>query len=305
MRASEAVVSQWTQIVSVADREADLFDLFGQPRESRTDLLIRGRQDRRVKFELSGRAHSLKQVLASSELRGVMQLHLQRTPRRRAREAVVGVRWVSVWMLPPEGQEQREPVRVQVLWAREENPPKGDKAIDWMIITTLAIDNLDQAFLYLQWYSFRWLIERYFFVLKSGCRIEQLQLKRVERIEKAIACYAIVAWRWMWLTYFARPTQNEQNDIEADCLLDEREWQALQRYYGEDERECAGPPNLQQCIRWLGQLGGFWGRKSDGDPGIRTIWRGIRRLRDLMEQGGARVSGSISAGNGALFVQRI
>lgn len=109
-----------------------------------------------------------------------------------------------------------------------------------------------------------------------------MQLESFDRLERAIACYAIVAWRLLWLTYIVRPIDQPNYDIRADWELEEEEWQALCRYKGVPYQGEDCPLGLQQCIRWIAELGGFLGRKSDGSPGARTIWRGLRRLRDLI-----------------------
>ena len=96
------------------------------------------------------------------------------------------------------------PITVKVIWAHEEYPPEGTEPISWLLITTLNVTSFEQACQCLRWYALRWLIERFHYVLKSGCRIEQLPLEMRERIQRALATYVIVAWRLLWLTYEAR-----------------------------------------------------------------------------------------------------
>jgi hypothetical protein len=121
------------------------------------------------------------------------------------------------------------------------------------------------------------LIERYHFVLKSGCRVEALQLETAERLERAIATYGIVAWRLLWLTYAARlmPT------APCDVALQPAEWQALYCTVHATATPPAVPPPLSDAIQWIAQLGGFLGRTQDGPPGVRVIWRGWQRLQDI------------------------
>ena len=115
-------------------------------------------------------------------------------------------------------------------------------------------------------------------MLKSGCLVEQLQLQTAARLSRAIATLAIVAWRLLSLTYSARCVP----DLSADFVFEDKEWQTLSVAVegGESVPECAPP--LSECMRWLARLGGFVGRKGDGEPGAKTIWRGLRRLRDLL-----------------------
>ncbi|MBD2092363.1 IS4 family transposase [Microcoleus sp. FACHB-1515] len=274
-----------TRIVTIADREADIYELLAYPRLETSDYLIRIHHDRQVKLTPKSAAVSLHQMMRSAPARGYFQLQLQRTPRRAGREAIVSVCWESVWLQPPTHltDPQLEPMQVQVLWAIEEECALEDQPVNWMLVTSLPIGCFEQAQCLLRWYSYRWLIERYHYTLKSGCRVESLQLETFDRIERAIATFAIVAWRLMWLTYLVRPLDNPRFDLEAHWELEPEEWQALCHYY-DAPPDWFEDPGLQQCIRWIAQLGGFWGRKSDGEPGARTIWRGLRRLRDLVRQ---------------------
>lgn len=126
-------------------------------------------------------------------------------------------------------------------------------------------------------YAQRWLVERYHFALKSGCRVEDLQLRTTERVERALAVYAIVAWRLLWLTYLARA------DPEAPCTvaLTTPEWQVLYVTIHQTPDLPVRPPPLGQAVRWVARLGGFLGRAGDGEPGVKVLWRGLRRLEDL------------------------
>ena len=99
---------------------------------------------------------------------------------------------------------QSQPVSLNVLLVEEITPPTQGKPIRWLLLTTLAIETFEQAWQCVFWYSLRWLIERFHFTLKSGCRIEALQLETAERLLNALATYSIIAWRLMGLTYHAR-----------------------------------------------------------------------------------------------------
>ena len=128
-----------------------------------------------------------------------------------------------------------------------------------------------------RYYSYRWLIERYHFVLKSGCGLEKLQLETAERLHRALATYSIVAWRLLWLTYEAR----ENPDSPCDRVLEAHEWQALYCYSHKTPVPPITTPSLHEAVVMIAKLGGFLARKSDGEPGVKTIWRGLRRLHDI------------------------
>lgn len=285
MQRSEALLSPLTHVITIADREADIYELLACERRQNSDYLIRIYHDRQVKESLDGEERLLRQVLRSQEIGGYFPLELRRTPRSEARETLMWVTWASVWLQVPSQHPEREKlrsVRVQVVWAIEAECEIDQRPVEWILVTSLPIDCFEQAQTVLRWYSYRWLIERYHYTLKSGCRVEHLQLESLDRLERAVACYAIVAWRLLWLTYVVRPLDEPDSDLSAGWELEDEEWLALCRYKGVSYQGEDCPVGLQQCIRWIAELGGFLGRKSDGAPGARTIWRGLRRLRDLI-----------------------
>jgi hypothetical protein len=278
---TEKVIPKKNRVVTIADREADIYELMTMPRRAGSDYLIRVSRERLVKVDPLGEEQSLKKLLYQTRPQGYLKLKLQKTPRRRERETLLSVQWVSVWLQPPVSHPQREqlsPIKVQVLWAVEEECPIEETTVNWMLVTTLPIEDFESACKYLRWYSWRWLVERYHFVLKSGCRLEQLQLRSFERLKRAIATFAIVAWRLLWLTYLAR--LKLATPIEE--VFSVSQWQTLYRHQYPKRVLPMRPPELKECMQWLAKLGGFIGRNSDGEPGVKTIWRGLRRLKDLL-----------------------
>lgn len=267
-------------VVTIADREADIYDLFALPRREGSEFLIRANHDRSVKLKDGEEVESLFNSVTEAPICGQLTLELQRTPKRKARSATLTVRVATVFLQPPKHRRKSEnclPIKVQAILAVEENPPIGEKAVCWLLLTTLSVSNWEQACQCLLWYSYRWLIERFHYVLKSGCHLEELQLETADRIQRAIATYGIVAWRLLWLTYSARVNP----DKEAEGILSTHEWQALYCTIHKTPIPPDSSPTLSECVRWIAQLGGFLGRKSDGEPGVKTLWRGIQRLNDL------------------------
>ena len=144
-------------------------------------------------------------------------------------------------------------------------------------MTSLSVQSFAQAAHCVRWYRLRWLIERYHFVLKSGCQLEELQLETTERLERALATYCSVAWRLLWLTYQGRKTP----DISCESAFQTHEWHALYAFTHQTNVLPSTPPSLQEATLWVAKRGGFLARSSDGEPGVQTIWRGLRRLDDL------------------------
>ena len=221
----------------------------------------------------------LKDILPALPEGGTLTVDVTRQAIRPARQAVLTIRWTELTLLPPRvgaAAVKAEGERVQVVWAHEEHAPEGQTPIDWLLLTTLPVGDFAQAAQCVQWYSLRWLVERFHFTLKSGCQVEELQLETADRFMRALATYSIVAWRLLWLTYEARI----HPDQSCDRVLETPEWQVLVQHF-EPKRRSSRPPTLHQAVLWIAQLGGFLARKADGAPGVKAIWRGLRRLSDM------------------------
>ncbi len=163
------------------------------------------------------------------------------------------------------------------LLVTEVNAPAGVAPFCWLLLTTMAVPDGATAWTMVAWYSYRWLMERYHFVLKSGCRLEQLQLASRAQLERALATSSIVAWRLLWLTYEARVRPEQPCSI----VLETDEWQALAAVHLQTTHLPRTPPSLRDAMRWIGQLGGFLARTGDGDPGVKVLWQGFQRLHNL------------------------
>ncbi len=277
VKAAETGIDPSVCLVHVGDREADIYDLFVQPRQLGSQLLIRVEHNRKVQHELGYLIPTLEQAAVM----GQQTIELERNPQRPARQATLTVRGMQVTLEVPRHHKQPKrclPVTLNFLLVEEATPPSEGKPIRWLLLTTLPIDSFEQAWQCVHWYALRWLIERFHFTLKSGCRIEQLQLESAQRLLKALATYSIVAWRLMWLTYCARLWP----DDSCATVLQPAEWKLLRRKF-EPKNRSKKPPTLRQAVRWIAQLGGFLARKGDGEPGLKTLWRGIGVLHHLLE----------------------
>ncbi len=127
----------------------------------------------------------------------------------------------------------------------------------------------------IDWYRARWEIELFFHVLKNACRVEALQLSTMERLERALALFMVVAWRIARLMRLGRTCP----DLEAEWLFEREEWEAA--FLLNKKRPPKTPPRLNQVVRLIARLGGFLGRKGDGEPGVKTLWQGLQRVMDF------------------------
>lgn len=161
--------------------------------------------------------------------------------------------------------------------AQEQEAPQGVKPLEWMLLTTVQVRSLEQASEKLMWYARHWGIEVLHRTLKSGCRIEQRQLGHAARIEACLAIDLVVAWRIYYLNKLGR----EVPQSPCTVYFEEFEWKALMVFTTKNRVPSAEPPTLCEAIRRVSSLGGFLGRKSDGEPGTQTLWLGLQRLDDI------------------------
>ena len=264
-----------TRLVSVGDREADIYELFelACTDPSGPKLLVRASVDRLLKegqgrlwAEVSGRP-------ASDEL----DVKVPRKGSRPARVARLEVRFARVALSPPLRKPRLRPLEVWAVLAREVEAPAGVDPLEWMLLTTAEVTTFEQAKQRLCWYTLRWQIEVYHRTLKSGCKIEQRQLGHADRIESSLAIDLVVAWRIFHLVKLGR----EVPDVACSVFFEEAEWKALVAHVSRDPTPPARPPALRQALRMVATLGGFLGRKCDGEPGTKSLWLGLQYLDAL------------------------
>ena len=264
-----------TQFVSIGDREADVYDLFLVDRPAGVDLLVRAAQDRKADHP----EKYLWAAIATAPLAASVTIHIGARAGQVAREASLKIRWQQITLRPPNSRDKDKlpNITVWAVWAIEPRPPTGVEAVEWLLLTTVPISNTDQALERLAWYAARWGIEVWHKVLKSGCRIEDKQLETAERLQRCLALYSVIAWRILYATMLARVVP----DLPCTVLLDADEWQGL---YCRIHRLAVAPlkpPTLRQAVGWIAQLGGFLGRKRDGEPGVTVLWKGFQHLVDV------------------------
>jgi hypothetical protein len=272
---SDNFVPATLPVVCICDREGDFFDLFVQKRRPHCDLLVRAAYNRCVDEE----AKHLFAAVEQAELAGIKTLPLRSHNRTGGREVTLAVRFKTVTLKPPNYRKDLNPVTLQVVLAQEVDPPAGEKALRWVLLTSCEVQSFSDASQMLEWYAHRWLIERYHYVLKSGCHLEDLQLQTLSRLLVALSLYSMVAWRLLYLTYLAR----QQPELSCEVFLAEPEWQTLYCVVHQTPTPPASPPSLSEAVVWIARLGGFLARKGDGPPGVKTLWRGLRRLQDMAQ----------------------
>lgn len=276
-----------TKLVQIMDREADFFELFDDWRQGarRTHLLVRAKHNRRTSAD-----ELLFDGVRSSEERLRFQLHVGRQsarpkkskqkarPKRAERVAEMTLRHQQVQLPAPRHLHDHEPLTLWLVHALEEQPPADVKPIEWFLLTTMEISSSEQAERVLGHYCLRWRIEDWHRVLKSGCGIEELRNETVDRLERALAIYLVIAWRVMLMALLGR----EEPGLPPDVLFSDIEIEVLTAF-ANGRRDLQPPKNLGEAVRLVARLGGYQDRKRDPPPGHQVIWTGYSKLRAMCE----------------------
>jgi len=278
MEKSTSDIPEGITTVTVADREADIFELFRRSNELEQNILVRAVGNRRVNSE----ENLLIKAVDAVESAGKIRVFVPRNANSKIpeREVELEIKFRTLQLKPPVylvNSNKLQPVELDALYAKEINPIPGEEPIEWLLLSSLPIQTLEDAAEKLCWYRQRWKIERFHFTLKSGCKVEELQLETIERIENALSLYSIVSWKLLWLVYESRIKPDESCEI----VLEEYEWHALYCMVKQRKDFPKKPPTLKEASMMIARLGGFMCRKGDGDPGVKVMWRGLQRLNDV------------------------
>jgi hypothetical protein len=285
-----------TLIVCLSDSEGDIYEclLEGQKETDtpKAEWIIRACQDRGLivdKDAAAGCPTRLRAQVASTPVLGNLTVDVrEREPKskddrkrkqaRTARTAELTVQAVRVRLRGPDRPGGKLPnIEVNCVLVTEPNPPEGAEPVEWLLLTSLPIDTIDQIFTVINYYCRRWGIEIYFRILKSGCKVEESQLETAERFLPYLALCMIVAWR----VYYVMMLGRECPDLPCDIAFDEDEWKTVYTVV-KNQPPPKKPPSLKTMVGLVGSLGGHLGRKGDGEPGPKALWVGMQRMTDLV-----------------------
>jgi hypothetical protein len=267
------------QVVSVCDREGDVYELFVEAERLGAGLLVRAAQDRAVE---GGAVHRLWARGLAARVSGYLKVTVPARDKEPEREAIVSVRYGRVTLKPPWRSQRCQPlprIALHMVLVREDEAPEEGRRLEWLLLTNVRVVDFEDAIERISWYRCRWLIEIFFRVLKTGCRVEHCRLGTADRLKRFIVLLCIVAWRLYWLTHFSRYAR----DAPCTLILADHEWKALYVRINRTSPSGIDAPTVSQVVHWVARLGGFLDRKGDGEPGPTAIWRGWQRLRDISD----------------------
>jgi hypothetical protein len=262
------------RLIFIGDRECDIHEVFEEVMPTPHGLIVRAAWNRRIADEAGHIWEHLRQL----PVYGHLPLEISANARRKARTARLAVRWSRVLLTPsPAAHPHRVPVSLYVVWVQETEPPAGESPIEWMLLTTEPVLTLEEALQIIEAYRLRWRIEELHLILKSGCRLESVQYDSLDRLEKILMLGLGSALRLLLLRYVA------ETHPSAPCtqVLSPIQEQALCVYVTHHFKTPVTHLTVAEALLWIGRLGGFLGRKRDGRPGVRPLWRGWRDLEVL------------------------
>jgi hypothetical protein len=273
--------------IHIADRECDIYEFFRDAAGLRENVLVRASKNRSINKGKRREPPSalLFDYLKAKKAQGRVTVTIQVNGKKKYRDAELSIVYRPITMPPPPNKTVKKDgpnlpmVPLYAIMAIERRPPKNQSGIFWVLLTNMEVDNLDEAIEKVRWYSLRWNIEVFHKVLKSGCGVEDAQLRHADRLKKYIVLKSIIAWRLFWL---ARAHENNKEE-SCSTVLSEVEWTILYRKAKKSRNSPNKPPTIGEALVWIAKLGGYIGRNSDPPPGMISLWRGWQRLMDMVD----------------------
>jgi hypothetical protein len=266
--------------VNVCDSASDDYENMRSARDVHQDFLFRAAQNRSVfsSEALDQRVHVLDYARSLSSL-GNDQVEVPGRGGREARTAEVCLAAAPVWVPAPPGTPKRSSQPVYKAWIIriwEANPPPGvEEPLEWILWCSVPTQTLAEGLERRNWYSTRWLVEVYHHIQKNGCSQEERRFETAEAMSVCLALLSAVAVRVFQL----RNALETQPEAPAAQVATPTEIAIIRRTSKHKGRRFT----VRNFVHGVAKLGGFVGRKSDGDPGVQTLWRGYQRLQDILE----------------------
>lgn len=258
------------QILLIGDREGDFWEHFTAERPEHTHLLVRALHvNRRVL--LADKKLLLQQAVQTFAPVGNLEVTVCRKPGKAERQANITLHIGQVICPPANNRRTGKSVRMSVIWAKEVEPPAQVEPLEWYLLTTSQIDTFEQAREMVRFYTMRWTIERFHYVLKQGLKVERLQFDTFQRLANALRLCSVVAWYLLRLAYLVKakpedPASNhfDQHDTRLLTTITQKSIYSVKDF-----------------IIALGKLVGFSPSKKQPFPGEKLLWQATQILFNI------------------------
>ncbi|MEM9907509.1 MAG: IS4 family transposase [Cyanobacteria bacterium P01_D01_bin.44] len=271
MSTVEQQVSPSTRVIHVFDREGDIAEVFDQLNElEHTGVVVRAAHNRALEQD----PHRLWEKLEAQTIAGYHEVELSETKTRKARTAKLAIRFCRVQLRSPARLGEDSQLQVVAVYADEVDCPEGEEPVSWMLLTSEPVTTLEQAKTILRWYAYRWRVEEYHKILKSGCQVERYRLA-AEGMKSLLGFLSVIATDLLRLTYW----QRTQPESPAEWVLNSVQIQVLKA------RSSRLPKTLTVAwaVETIARLGGYLEHRRKTPIGIQVLWRGWAKLHDLVE----------------------
>lgn len=276
--------------IHVFDRGGDNFEAMCRIRQTGCDWVIRAAQLNRKVIDERAEKRYLSEVIQDAEFLGSYELHLRSRQGVAARTAQIDVSMARVTLQKPRQRNMwlRQcdiaELTMNVVIVQESNAPEGVSPVCWVLLTSLSVESFNDAWQVIEDYENRWLIEEYHKVIKTGCNIEGPALRTTERLEPLIGLISVIGIRLFQMKLLGR----SQHEAQAKTHIPSSWLKCLK--LARPKLKLTGM-TVYKFFRELAKLGGFLGRKHDGEPGWQTVWRGFQKMQSLLA--GLRLAGVI------------
>jgi hypothetical protein len=279
LRDSTKDIPKNVNVITICDREGDFYELYAAAMEIEKDFVIRVVHDRKT-----AENEKVIQKVRNKRACGQVTVNIPRNTRnnRPAREALMEVACCSVKVLKPNIINSRnvlDSIQMNIVRITEISVKNGEEKIEWILATSLPVTNADDAIKIVEYYVQRWKIERFHFVMKSGCNVGKIQQRDYKKITAVIFMKSVIAMFIMAITYVGRILP----DMQCNAFFDDDEWKALYKIVNKTKYAPDEPYSLADAIMYLGTLGSYKRAPSDGPPGLKSIWKGMKELYKYLE----------------------
>jgi hypothetical protein len=272
MTTVENSVDSSTRVIHVFDREGDIAEVFEQLNTlTHTGVVVRASHNRSLKDD---DPHHLWEKLEAQPITDYYEVELSKTKKRQARKAKLAVRFCPIQLRSPARLGADKELPVYAVYADEVDCPEGEEPVSWMLLTSEVVSSIEQAKTILRWYSYRWRVEEYHKLLKSGCQAESYRLA-AEGMKPLLGYLGVIAADLLRLTYL----QRTQPQMLAEDVLSSVQIEVLKARWSQLPEVLT----VSWAIEAVARLGGYLEHRRNTPIGIVVLWRGWAKLHDLVE----------------------
>lgn len=267
-------------VITICDREGDFYELYAEALKLDAKFIIRVVHNRNT-VENDKVVDKIHRTIPIGQV--IVNIPRDTRKNRPGRQVQMEVAHCTATVKKPQNVTSEKTLEsIKINFVRiTETDKKGvvEGGIEWILATNLPINSTKDAMEIVEFYVQRWKIERFHYVLKSGCQVEKIQQRTYDRIKPVFFIYSVIALFIMKVTLIGRILP----DIPCSIFFEEDEWKILYQIVNKTKKEPVEPYTMEEAVKYLGQLGSYKRAPSDGPPGLKSIWKGLCKLYEYIE----------------------